>query len=124
LSIRHPVLAGGLMWLSDARYVAAIVNAGGMGFITPRSFDDIAAFRSALRLCTELTQGKPFGVNITQSRRDAQNRLVHTWIDIALDEGVRVFETVGASPERLFKPIHAAGGTVVHKSAFVDHAVR
>ncbi len=28
LGIDHPILGGGLMWLSDARYVAALVNAG------------------------------------------------------------------------------------------------
>jgi NADH:quinone reductase (non-electrogenic) len=36
--IRHPIIAGGLMWLVDARYVAAVVNAGAMGFLTARSF--------------------------------------------------------------------------------------
>ena len=28
--IRHPILCGGLMWLSDARYVAAVVNGGAL----------------------------------------------------------------------------------------------
>ncbi len=112
------------MWLSDAKYVAAVVNAGGMAFITPRSYDNLSAFRAALRLCFELTEGKPFGVNITQSRRPEANQLVPHWIDLALHEGVRAFETVGPSPERLFEPIHAAGGIALHKAAFVDHAVR
>lgn len=30
--IRHPILCGGLQWLPDARHIAAVVNAGGMGF--------------------------------------------------------------------------------------------
>ena len=34
LGIRHPILCGGMgPGVSDARYVAAVVNAGGMGFI-------------------------------------------------------------------------------------------
>jgi len=120
--ITHPVFAGGLMWLSDARYVAAIVNAGGMGFITPRSFDSPEAFRSALRDCQKLTHGKPFGVNLTLSRRGQNNELVPHWLAIALEEGVRHFETVAASPEPLFKAIHAGGGIVMHKASRIRHA--
>lgn len=120
--IRHPILAGGLMWLSDARYVAGIVNAGGMGFITPRSFDTLDAFRGQLKLCRELTQGKPFGVNLTLSSRNANNELVPRHIEIALDEGVRHFETVAAQPEPLFKAIHDGGGIVVHKASRIRYA--
>lgn len=124
LGIRHPILAGGLMWLSDARYVAAHVNAGAMAFLTPRSFDGLAAYRAALRDCQALTRGLPFGVNLTQSRRADANRLVPAWIDIALEEGVRYFETVGASPGPLFERIHAGGGLAIHKCAFVEHAIK
>jgi NAD(P)H-dependent flavin oxidoreductase YrpB (nitropropane dioxygenase family) len=120
--ITHPILAGGLMWLSDARYVAGIVNAGGMGFITPRSFDTLDAYRDQLKLCRELTQGKPFGVNLTLSSRNAQNELVPQHIDIALEEGVRHFETVAANPGPLFQAIHAGGGVVVHKASRIRHA--
>lgn len=120
--IRHPILAGGLMWLSDARYVAGIVNAGGVGFITPRSFDTLDAYRDELKRCRELTQGQPFGVNITLSSRNANNELVPRYIDIALEEGVRHFETVAAQPEPLFEAIHAGGGLVVHKASRIRHA--
>ncbi|MGO4391213.1 NAD(P)H-dependent flavin oxidoreductase [Variovorax sp. M-6] len=122
--IRHPVLGGGLMWLSDARYVAALVNAGAMAFMTPRSFPDLVAFRAALRDCAALTGGRAFGVNLTQSRRASENASMHAWIDLALEEGVRHFETVGASPGPLFERIHDRGGIVIHKSAFVEHALK
>lgn len=36
LDITHPILCGGLQWLSDARYVAWVVNSGAMG-LTPVS---------------------------------------------------------------------------------------
>ncbi|WP_325170276.1 NAD(P)H-dependent flavin oxidoreductase [Cupriavidus respiraculi] len=122
--IRHPILAGGLMWLSDARYVAALVNAGAMAFLTPRSFDTLAAYRAALRECGTLTQGRAFGVNLTQSRRAEANRLLPSWIEIALEEGVRHFETVGPAPGALFARIHAGGGLALHKCAFVEHAAK
>lgn len=112
------------MWLSDARYVAAVVNAGGMAFMTPRSFETEAIFADQLALCAELTQGKPFGVNLTLSKRLSTNEMVSRHLRMALDAGVRHFETVGPSPGPLFEQIHAAGGVVIHKAAFIAHAVK
>ncbi len=75
--------------------VAAVVNAGAMGFITARSFSSAEALRSDLRRCRALTDGRPFGVNVTLSRRTELNRDVADWIRIALEEGVRHFESAG-----------------------------
>lgn len=69
LGIRHPILAGGLgSKVSDACYVAAVVNAGGMGFIVAAAFPEPNEFRAQLAQCRELTEGKPFGVNLYISR--------------------------------------------------------
>jgi len=122
--IRLPVLAGGLMWLSDARYVAAVVRAGAMGFMTPRSFDSPAHFGQALARCAELAGGRPFGVNLTLSGRAGANDQVETWLDQALQAGVRHFETVGPSPHALIARIHDAGGVVIHKCASIEHALK
>lgn len=124
MGIRHPVLAGGLMWLSDARYVAAMVNAGGMGFMTARSFDTEAEFAGQLDLCSRLAGGKPFGVNLSLSRRSESNVAVRRQLDMALAAGVRCFETAGPSPGPLFEAIHAAGGVVIHKCAYLAHALK
>lgn len=123
LGIDHPILGGGLMWLSDARYVAALVNAGCMGFITPRSFASEADFHYALALCRELTGGKPFGVNLTLSQRPEANTLVARWMDAALAHGVRVFETAGHAPAELITALHQAKAIVVHKASNIRHAL-
>ena len=123
LGIPHPILCGGLMWLADARYVAAVVNAGAMGFITPRSFPDLDAFRDGLRLCRDLTGGKPFGVNAYISARPEENAAMERFVDIALEEGVRVFETAGRSPDVLLPRLKAAGATVLHKVTEIRHAL-
>jgi NADH:quinone reductase (non-electrogenic) len=119
---RYPVLGGGLMWLSDAPYVAALVRAGAMAFMTPRSFDTLAAFQDQLRECSRLCDGLPFGVNLTQSKRAEANTQIPAQLEAALAHGVRHFETVGPAPGILFERIRAAGGTVIHKCAFVEHA--
>ena len=123
LGIRWPLLLGGMMWLSDARLVAAMVRAGGMGFITARSYATDEAFRKALRECRRLTEGAPFGVNLTLSRRAANNEVMHDRLQVALQEGVRIFETAGLPPTDLLPAMRDAGAIVVHKCAHVRHAV-
>lgn len=121
--IAHPILGGGLMWLSDARYVAALVNAGCMGFITPRSFDSDEDFAAALVQCATLTGGRPFGVNLTLSSRPEANAAVRRWLDMALAHGVRHFETAGYAPNELIGTLHEAGAIVLHKAPSIRHAL-
>jgi len=121
--IRHPVLLGGMHQLGTSGIVAAVVNAGAMGFITARTFATADALRADLRRCRELTGGKPFGVNLTLARRPEGNQRLREWIDIALEEGVRHFESAGGRPEGLVEPIHAGGGVLLHKCPSVRHAV-
>ena len=120
-AIDHPILAGGLMWLSDASYVAAVVNAGGMGFITSRSFVTLAAFREELRRCGELTRGRRFGVNLSTSRHSAVPLM--DYLQASLEIGVRCFETSGRAPaDDLIAEIRQVGGVVIHKVPLVKHA--
>jgi nitronate monooxygenase len=123
LGIEHPILGGGLMWLSDARYVAALSRTGCMGFITPRSFASDEAFAQALDTCADLSAGRPFGVNLTLSSRPEANRSVQRWIEIALGKGVRHFETAGYRPDGLIGTLHAAGATVIHKASSIRHGL-
>lgn len=120
--IDHPILCGGLMWLADANYVGAVVNAGGMGFITPRSFPSDEAFRDQLKKCRDITGGKPFGVNIYVAARPEANEALGRFLDIAIEEGVRFVETSGYSPKAFMPRIKQAGMTVIHKCATLRHA--
>lgn len=120
--IRHPILLGGMHHLGRSEIVAAVVNAGGMGFITARSFDALEDFRADLRHCRSLTNGRPFGVNLTLSRRPGANAQVPAWIETALEEGVRHFESAGDSPEPFIEAIHRGGALLVHKCPSVRHA--
>lgn len=112
------------MWLSDARYVAAVVRAGGMAFMTPRSFASESEYERQLETCAQLCESLPFGVNLTASQRDSANTVLQRHLDIALNAGVRHFETVGPASLRFFDRIHKAGGTLIHKVGFVDHAIK
>lgn len=89
--MRVPILAGGLMWLSDAVYVSALARAGCMAFITPRSFDSLAAFEAPLLTCRDACGEAPFGVNLTLSRRFDFEADVVAQLDLTLGcEGVLI----------------------------------
>ena len=120
--IRHPFLCGGLMWLADATYVGAVVNAGGMGFITPRSFPAPEAYRAELRKCREITGGRPFGVNIYVSARPEANEALGAFLDIAIEEKVAFVETAGYSPKAFMPRIKDAGMKTIHKCTTLRHA--
>ena len=115
--IRHPLICGGMMWLANADYVGAVVNAGAMGFITPRSFPTPEDFRAELRRCRRITDGKPFGVNLYVSARPEANDGLATFLDIAIEEKVRFVETAGYSPREFLPRIKDAGIKVIHKHA-------
>ncbi|PMS36757.1 nitronate monooxygenase [Trinickia symbiotica] len=123
LGIRHPILCGGLgPRVSDARYVAAVVNAGGMGFIVGAGFPDADEFRNELRICRELTGGKNFGVNLYLSRQAGGAERVKEQIRILIDEKVACVETAGASPEAVVPLLKEAGIKVLHKVPAVRYA--
>lgn len=121
--IRHPIVCGGLMWLADANYVAAVVNAGGMGFITAWSFPDPRDFEREVLKAKEKTEGRPFGVNISVSRRPGVNEMLEPHLDITIREQVPFVETSGSSPAHILGPLHDAGIKVMHKVPSVRYAL-
>lgn len=122
--IRHPILCGGLQWLADARYVAAAVNAGCMGFITAMSFpDDPEAFRREIEKCRELTRGRPFGVSIAFSARPNVNERLIPYLRIVAEEEVKFVETSGGSPQQFIEGLKKIGCTVIHKVPAVRYAL-
>ena len=121
--IEHPIVCGGMMWLADADYVSAVARAGGIGFITPRSFPTPNDFRLQLGKAYDLSDGKPFGVNLYISARRESNQLLQTFLDISIEEGVKFVETAGFSPKEFIPKIKDAGITVMHKCTTLRHAL-
>lgn len=122
--IRLPIVAGGLQWLSDARYVAAAVDAGIMGFITAASFPTIPELRDEIRRCHDLTGGRPFGVNISMLPKVAADDRIEAVVDLVAEEGVAFVETSGRSPEAYLPRLRAAGVRVMHKVPAVKYALK
>jgi nitronate monooxygenase len=121
--VEHPILLGGMDHPARSGLVAAVVNAGAMGFITPRSFGSMVEFRDDLRRCRDLTHGTPFGVSLSIPRRTGRNDDALAWVDIAFEEGVRHFASAGPSPGELVGRIRDGGGRLIHICPSLRHAL-
>ena len=120
--VERPIVQGGLMWVATADLVAAVANAGGMGFMTALTFPDPERLRAEIRRCRQLTD-KPFGVNLTflPTLRPPDYPAL---IDACAAEGVRFIETAGRNPEPYLPQLKSAGMRVIHKCTSVRHALK
>lgn len=102
LNIFHPILQGGMAWVSDAKLAAAVSEAGGAGIIASGG-RDTPWVKEQIRAAKTLTQ-KPFGVNV-QLMAANKDEL----IEMICEEKV-AFVTLGAgNPIPYFSRLEAAG---------------
>lgn len=120
--IRHPILAGGLQWLANADYAAAAADAGIIGFITAASFSDDASLVAEIRRCRDLTEGLPFGVNVSMLPKIAPQERVEAIMRVIVAEKVPFVETSGRNPAEWIAPLHDAGVRIIHKVPAVRYA--
>jgi NAD(P)H-dependent flavin oxidoreductase YrpB (nitropropane dioxygenase family) len=119
--IEHPILCGGMTGLGTAELIAAVANAGALGFLTALTQPTPEALAAEIARTRELTD-KPFGVNLT---------ILPTIKPVPYDEyraviaesGIKVVETAGSSPEPHLPDFKAAGIKVIHKATSVRHAL-
>lgn len=122
LGIEHPIISGGMQWLSRAELVAAVANAGGIGFITAESFETPEDLRQEIRKTRDLTD-KPFGVNLSMVPEFGLPERTLKFCDVVCEEGLEVVETAGRSPEPLMPKLKQSGVKVIHKLTSVRHAL-
>ena len=121
--VAHPIIVGGMMHHSRARFVAACARGGAMAFMTPKSFPTPADFAESLATCIDLADGHPVGVNFSISRFRS-NEMNDACFDIARRAGITRFETAGSHPGEMIARIHDAGGIIIHKSTQLRHALK
>lgn len=121
---RLPIVAGGLMWLSDADYVVSCAQAGIVGFITAASFPDPRDLRRQIARARDGCGGLPFGVNVSMLPKLVEGERVADTFRLIVGEGVRFVETSGRNPEPFLPALKEAGITVLHKVPSLRHAVR
>lgn len=122
LGIRYPILQGAMQWIARAELVAAVSNAGGLGILSSSTFETPEGLREEVRAVKRLTD-KPFAVNLSIFPALHQPDYVG-YIRVCREEGVRIMETAGRSPEELVSMMKDAGMVVMHKCTTVKHALK
>ncbi len=102
-----PLVQAGMVWVSGAKLAAATSEAGALGLVGAGSMPP-DLLRQHLRKAKTLTK-KPFGVNVPLLYPKAKEQL-----DVALEEGVRIFFTSAGSPKAFTSYLKDKGAVVVH----------
>ena len=120
-NIKYPIICGGLFWLGRAELVAALANAGGLGFMVGSTFgEDLDALRAEIRKARDLTDG-PIGLNINLFP-SARPQPVEEWVRIAIEEKIPVVETSGRGPGGVVEALHEGGVKIMHKVPGIRYA--
>ncbi|WP_174361664.1 NAD(P)H-dependent flavin oxidoreductase [Nocardia paucivorans] len=120
--VEHPIVQGGMMWVGRAELVAAVANAGGLGFITALTQPTPDDLRREIERTRELTD-KPFGVNLT-ILPSINPPPYEEYAKAIIDSGVKIVETAGSNPEPFLPAYREAGIKVLHKCTSVRHALK
>lgn len=120
--VEHPIVQGGMMWVGRAELVAAVANAGGLGFITALTQPTPDDLRREIERTRELTD-KPFGVNLT-ILPSINPPPYEEYAKAIIDSGIKIVETAGSNPEPFLPAYREAGIKVLHKCTSVRHALK
>jgi NAD(P)H-dependent flavin oxidoreductase YrpB (nitropropane dioxygenase family) len=119
--ITHPIVQGGMQWVARAELVAAVANAGGLGFLSALSQPTPEALSLEIARTREFTD-RPFGVNLTIL--PSVNPPPYAEYRQAIIEcGVKIVETAGYKPKEHVDDLKAHGVKVIHKCTAVRHAL-
>ncbi len=114
--VKYPIICGAMYPCSNPELVAAASEGGGIAILQPVSMTYVHGWdlREGIRYIRTLTK-KPIGFNalIEKGSKKYMDRM-SSWIDIALEEGIRFFVTSLGKPGWVCKKVHEVGGVVYH----------
>ena len=116
-----PIVMGGMTGVGYGELVAAVANAGALGFIVAHLFPTAEELHAEIKKTRELTD-KPFGVNLTLL--PSLNPIPYDeYRKAIIESGIKIVETAGRSPIEHLPDFKAAGVKVIHKCTSVRHSV-
>ncbi|MCK5653562.1 MAG: nitronate monooxygenase [Dehalococcoidia bacterium] len=124
LGIRYPIIGGTMASISDADFVAAISNAGGIGILASIIYQTKDEFAGAIDRIRELSD-RPFAINLNffPAQFPVSQR---EYTEIMVEKGVKIVETSGhmAPPEELCRRFKEAGMIWIHKCVGLRYALK
>ena len=114
--VKYPIILPGMSWISVPGLVAAVCNAGGIGYLATGPLSP-AKTRESIRRIKELTN-KPFGVGITLLMPGSHENAL-----VAIEEKVPVLNISLGKGGDLIKKVHEYGGKIISTVTTVEHAL-
>lgn len=121
LGIQHPIIQGGMMWVSTAEMVSAVSNAGGLGTLTALTQPTPEALVKEIARCREMTD-KPFAVNLTLLPAVKPPPYAE-YRQAIIESGINIVETAGNKPHEHIEAFKKHNIIVIHKCTSVRHAL-
>src|SRR5216684_1459525 len=121
VGVEHPIVQGGMQWVGRAELVAAVANAGALGFITALTQPTPDDLTREIARCRGLTD-KPFGVNLT-ILPSIKPPPYAEYRQAIIECGIKIVETAGNKPQEHVTEFKKHGVVVVHKCTSVRHAL-
>ena len=119
--VETPIVMGGMTGVGYGDLVAAVANAGALGFITAHMFQTAEDLEKEIKHVRDLTD-KPFGVNLTIL--PSLNPIPYDEYRRAIVEtGIKIVETAGRNPVDHMPDFKANGIKVIHKCTSARHSV-
>src|SRR5687768_7324440 len=121
VGVEHPIVQGGMQWVGRAELVAAVANAGALGFITALTQPTPEDLTKEIARCRGLTD-KPFGVNLT-ILPSIKPPPYAEYRQAIIESGIKIVETAGNKPQEHVTEFKKHGIKIIHKCTSVRHGL-
>ena len=116
-NIQHPIIQGGMVWVSGWKLASAVSNAGGLGLIGAGSMYP-EVLKEHIKKCKKATK-KPFGVNLPLLYPQ-----IDELIEIIIEENIKIVFTSAGNPSKWTQYLKSKGMLVVHVVSSVKFALK
>ncbi|MEK1323409.1 nitronate monooxygenase [Limosilactobacillus fermentum] len=119
LHTKYPLVQAPMNWATDARFVAAVANAGALGVLGPNAGLSEMVHGSAAhkrQLQAQLDQvrtltDQPIGINVVLEPDPAPH--MNSTLEVAFANGLRYFAVVGEPDQAVYRRIKDHGGVIL-----------
>jgi NAD(P)H-dependent flavin oxidoreductase YrpB (nitropropane dioxygenase family) len=120
--VEVPITCGGMTRVGKAELIAAVANAGALGFLTALTPGSPELLVKEIKKTRDLTD-KPFGINLTIL--PTINPVPYDeYRQVIIESGLGIVETAGNNPQPHLPAFKAGGVKVIHKCVTARHAVK
>ncbi|MGD8778822.1 MAG: nitronate monooxygenase [Ignavibacteria bacterium] len=117
LNVKHPIIQGGMVWVSGWKLCSAVSNSGGLGLIGAGSMKP-ELLKEHIQKCKVATQ-KPFGVNIPLLKGDAEKL-----IDVSIEENIKIIFSSAGHPGKHIEKLKKHDIKVVHVVSSIKQGLK